>query len=76
MAAASELADPRLQEMREAWWPTWCIWRSRNSDGAPNEWCATRRPEGGKPGMTLIEPTADALETALQREPERLVFGD
>src|SRR5256885_12416086 len=33
--------DSRLVALREKWSPRWCIWRSRNSDGEPNEWGAT-----------------------------------
>lgn len=64
-AAASELADPRLHEMRTKWWPEWTVWRSRGSDGTPKSWCATHRG----PSMTLMEPTADALEKALSGDP-------
>jgi hypothetical protein len=70
-AKTSQASDaPQLVALRERWSPQWCIWRSRNSDGEPNEWCATHR----EPNMTLMEPTADALEAALTRHPEPLVI--
>jgi hypothetical protein len=67
--AAPARTDTVLQELREKWSPVWWVWRSCNDAGEPNCWCATRRPEGDKPGRTLMEPTASELEKALQREP-------
>jgi hypothetical protein len=71
-ATASPPADPELQALRAKWAPEWTVWRSRGSDGEPKSWCATRRD----PSMTLMEPTADALEAALIRHPEPLVIHD
>jgi hypothetical protein len=68
---ASPPIDPQLQTLRDKWAPEWTVWRSRSSDGEPKSWCATRRD----PSMTLMEPTADALEAALTDHPERLVLG-
>lgn len=63
--AVSTPQDITLEEMRQRWGPEWRVWRSRNSDGEPNEWCATRRGRGRELSMTLMEPTAGELEKAL-----------
>jgi hypothetical protein len=60
-----------VEEIQQRWGPEWLVWRSRNSTGEPNEWCATRRGVGREPSMTLMEPTADALEEALSRQSGR-----
>jgi hypothetical protein len=58
----------RLDDVRRRWAPEWRVWRSHDQAGEPNEWCATRRGDRDEPSMTLMEPTADALEEALSRE--------
>jgi hypothetical protein len=63
--------DPELTRLQQAWAPEWLVWRSRNSRGEPNEWCATRRGEGHELSMTLMEPTADRLEAELRKQTDR-----
>jgi hypothetical protein len=63
--------DPDLTRLQQAWAPEWLVWRSRNSAGEPNEWCATRHGVGRELSMTLMERTADALEAALREQAER-----
>jgi hypothetical protein len=63
--------DPQLAALREKWGPEWRVWRSRNSRGEFNEWCATRRGVGRQLSMTLMEKTAGQLEKALVREADR-----
>jgi hypothetical protein len=62
--------DPELIRLQEAWSPEWLVWRSRDSAGEPNGWCATRHGEGRVFSMTLMEPTADQLEAALREQSE------
>jgi hypothetical protein len=64
------MAYPELARLQQAWSPEWLVWRSRNTAGEPNEWCATRHGEGREFSMTLMERSADKLEAALceQRE--------
>lgn len=64
-----------LQDLREAWAPQWCVWRSRGSDGEPNCWCATRRGEGREMSQTLMADTADELKQALASEGRPLIYG-
>jgi hypothetical protein len=68
---ASPISKPKLARLQEAWSPEWSVWRSRNSAGELNQWCATRRGRGIELGMTLMEPTADQLEAALREQGER-----
>jgi hypothetical protein len=63
--------DPELTRLQQKWSPEWLVWRSRNSAGEPNEWCATRHGEGGEYSRTLMEPTAERLEAALRDQAER-----
>ena len=72
MANKRETEPPQIRELQQRWGPEWLVWRSRNSDGKPNEWCATRRGQGREPSMTLMEPTAGELEAALVRQAGRL----
>lgn len=66
----SPIPDPELARLQQAWAPAWSVWRSRNSAGEPNEWCATRHGVGREFSMTLMEPTADKLEQALREQQE------
>lgn len=58
LGAADTPPGITLEQMRQRWEPRWLVWRSRNQDGEPNEWCATRRGHGRELSMTLMEPTA------------------
>jgi hypothetical protein len=68
--------DSAFEQMRERWWPTWCLWRSRDGAGEPNGWCATRRGQGRELSMTLMAATAGELEEALVQQTDApLIYG-
>lgn len=43
----------------------WIIWRSRQSDGRPASWCATRRDKNAGVSRTVVRDTARQLAEAL-----------
>jgi hypothetical protein len=49
-------------------YPGWRVWRSVNQDGRPSWWVASRMTAEAGPSETVMEPTADALEAALQEQ--------
>lgn len=61
--------------LRRRWGDGWLVWRSRDDQGEPNSWCATRiSPKAGL-DATIIEPGPIQLDAALSDQKRQVAAG-
>jgi hypothetical protein len=71
--------DPRLTDLRAKWGRHWRIWRARTDrdigDERTGDFMASRLDPAAGPDPTVMEPTAERLNDALQRQADKAASG-